>query len=105
MTSTAKNGGWTLDTLKTLMDEREKAAAAAQASAERAVAAALAAAEKAVLVAERNAEKWRDSANEWRAAMTDKDRNFVTKSVLWGYFAALIGLVTSLTLLLRVFAK
>ena len=44
-----------------------------------AVRAALASAEKAVGVAETNAEKWRNSANEWRSAMGDRERNFLTR--------------------------
>jgi len=82
--------------LMTEIDKRNGAQFLAQ---ERAVTAALAAAEKAVLVAERNAEKWRDNANEWRGAMTDKDRNFVTKATLWGYAVAMVGLILTLILI------
>jgi len=46
---------------------------------EKAVNAALAASEKAVLVAETNAEKWRDNANEWRGAMTDRESKFAMR--------------------------
>ena len=56
---------------------QEKAVAAALAAAEKAVNAALAAQEKAVALAERNAEKWRESANEWRDAMDDRETRFV----------------------------
>lgn len=56
----------------------EKAVNAALAAQEKAVNAALAASEKAVSVAETNAEKWRDNANEWRGAMTDRESKFVT---------------------------
>jgi len=56
----------------------EKAVNAALAAQEKAVTAALAASEKAVSVAETNAEKWRDNANEWRGAMTDREAKFIT---------------------------
>jgi len=58
---------------------QEKAVKDALAAQEKAVNAALAASEKAVLVAENNAQKWRENANEWRAAMTDRERNFATQ--------------------------
>lgn len=59
---------------------QEKAVKDALAGQEKAVNAALAASEKAVSVAERNAEKWREGANEWRAAMSDRERSFSTKA-------------------------
>lgn len=58
---------------------QEKAVDAALISASKAVDAALAAAEKAVNKAEANAEKWRDNANEWRGAMGDRERDFLTR--------------------------
>lgn len=81
MSDSDSNQGWTLDTLKALMDERDKRYAEVAEAKERAVTAALAAAEKAVLIAEKNAEKWRDNANEWRDAMNDRERNFLSKSM------------------------
>lgn len=45
-----------------------------------AVKAALAAAEKAVNKAEANVEKWRESQNEWRAAMSDREKEFARKT-------------------------
>jgi hypothetical protein len=62
----------------------DKAVLAALAAQEKAVNAALAASEKAVLVAENNAEKWRDNANEWRSAMTDREIRFAMRSDLEG---------------------
>jgi len=41
---------------------------------------ALAAAKEAVQVAETNSEKWRANANEWREAMTDREKRFVQTS-------------------------
>jgi hypothetical protein len=46
---------------------------------------ALAAAKEAVLVAETNSEKWRSNANEWRGAMTDREKTFATKAELQAY--------------------
>ena len=97
----AERDGWTLNTLKQLMDERDVRYAQVSEAKEKAVAAALAAAQKAVEVAERNAEKWRDNANEWRQAMDDKDRNFVTKNTLWGYFLGAFGLIIAVIAVLQ----
>jgi hypothetical protein len=42
----------------------------------------LAAQEKAVKLAEENAALWRASANEWRGAMTDREKNFAPRDQL-----------------------
>jgi hypothetical protein len=55
-----------------------------------AIAAALASAEKAVGVAETNAEKWRDSANEWRSAMNDRERQFLTRKEFYAMITTAI---------------
>lgn len=64
---------WTISTLKEhfekILSERDKA-----------IDAALSAAKEAVNVAEANAEKWRTNANEWRAAMSDKDKLLMQRS-------------------------
>lgn len=52
---------------------------------DKAVNIALAAAKEAVGVAEKNAEKWRDQANEWRGAMTDREKTFATKAEVAAY--------------------
>ena len=52
-----------------IMDEKDKALAAA-----------LASAKEAVQVVETNGEKWRANANEWRAAMSDRDNAYMTKA-------------------------
>lgn len=92
--------GWTLETLKTLMDERDRRYGEVSTAKEKAVEIALANAEKAVLVSERNAEKWRDNANEWRQAMTDRERNFLPRNI--GY---IIGALTALTLVVALLEK
>lgn len=92
--------GWTLDTLKALMDERDMRYAQVAEAKERAISAALAAAEKAVLVAEQNSEKWRMNANEWRGSMVDRERAFFSKSM--GY---VVGLLSAIGLILTIMDK
>jgi hypothetical protein len=66
---------WSIAALK----EHFEALRAADAAA---ISAALMAAEKAVNVAEINAERWRNSANEWRAAMDDRERRFAQRDAV-----------------------
>ena len=47
---------------------------------DKALSAALASAKEATSVAEANSEKWRANANEWRSAMDDREKKFVTVS-------------------------
>lgn len=54
---------------------------------DKALSAALASAEKAVLKKEEEVEKWRQNANEWRGAMSDRERDFLTRKE----FYAMIG--------------
>ncbi len=83
-------GRWSVDTLhehiKAIMDEREKRHEQVLLAQKEAVESALSSAQRAVDKAEGIAEKWRLNANEWRAAMTDKDAHFLTKEVARGYF-------------------
>lgn len=76
---------WTFDTLKLYVDrvfeEKEKALNAALIEKEKS----LASAKEAVLVAEKNAEKWRDNANEWRGAMTDREQTFLSRGEFQQY--------------------
>ena len=92
--------GWTLETLKVLMDERDRRYGEVSTAKEEAVRVALANAEKAVLVAERNAEKWRDNANEWRAAMTDRESQFLHKNM-----GLVLAAVSTIALLLAIVEK
>ena len=57
---------------------------------EKAVKAALASAETAVNKAEYNSEKWRDSANEWRQAMDDREVKFLPRTEYTSAHQALI---------------
>lgn len=59
--------------------QQDKAVVDALAAAEKAVNAALVAADKAVEKEQANAEKWRNSANEWRDAMNDRETRFLGK--------------------------
>lgn len=63
---------------------------------DKALNAALSTAKEAVGVAENNAEKWRSNANEWRGAMSDREKNFITRKELWGWIIAVIGVVTTI---------
>jgi mevalonate kinase len=65
--------------VEALFREKEKAVEAALEAQAKAVAAALEAADKAVTKAEQNAEKWRENANEWRGAMSDRDRELPSR--------------------------
>ena len=58
-------------------------------------------AREAVKLAHQNFIKWQEHANEWRQAMTDKDRNFVTKNALWGYILGASGLLLTIMILLQ----
>ncbi len=63
---------------------------------EKATLVALQAAEKAVDKAEAAAERWRNNANEWRGAMGDRERDFLTRKEFYaivGTATAVIGLI------------
>jgi hypothetical protein len=90
MPSTSKGtSGWTIETIyvhfTALMQEHEKA-----------VKAALAAADTAVNKAEYNSEKWRDSANEWRQAMDDREVKFMPRTEYTSAHQALIDRIGAL---------
>lgn len=67
------------DYVDAMFTERDRAIQAALLSQEKAVTAALEAADKAVTKAEANAERWRENANEWRGAMSDRDRELPSR--------------------------
>lgn len=68
------------------MDERDRRYGEVSAAQKEAVEAALKSAQLAVDKAEAINIAWRANANEWRTAMNDKDKNFLTKDVARGYF-------------------
>lgn len=63
---------------------------------DKALNAALASAKEAVSIAEANAEKWRNQANEWRGAMSDREKNFVTRREVWLAVVAIAGFVLAI---------
>jgi len=80
-------------------DERDRRYSELRDADSRAVQAALAASEKAVLKAEDEAKAWRANANEWRAAMTDREKRFVTIGMVVGIVgvaAAMVSIIVGL---------
>lgn len=59
---------------------QEQAVKDALISQEKAINAALTSSDKAIQVAEINSEKWRANADEWRGAMTDREKQFATQN-------------------------
>lgn len=92
-----------VNSVRDLMNERDRRYGEVSTAKEEAVKVALANAEKAVAVSERNAEKWRDSANEWRQAMTDRERNFLPRNI--GYIIGALTVITLIVSLLDRIAK
>lgn len=54
---------------------------------------ALASAEKAVDKAEASSEKWRQNANEWRGAMSDRERDFLSRKEFYAIIGTAVGVV------------
>jgi hypothetical protein len=79
--------------IETRFEAQEKAVSAALAAAEKAVVAALASSEKAVDKAEVSAERWRNAANEWRGAMGDRERDFLTRKEFYAIVGAAISVI------------
>ena len=52
--------------------------------------------EKAINLAEENAATWRSAANEWRGAMTDRERTFMSRSELDIRFTSITDQLTDL---------
>jgi hypothetical protein len=69
---------WSIETLKEYFEK-------VLAEKDKAINIALAAAKEAVGVAEANSEKWRSNANEWRGAMTDREKTFVSRAEFESY--------------------
>lgn len=85
--------GWSTDTLKTyverLFEEHDKRYEQRFISQQQNLKDALASSNMAVDKAEVIAEKWRQNANEWRAAMSDRDRAYLTKEAADIKFASI----------------
>lgn len=60
-------------------EERDRRYTEVDAARDRALEAALAAVHEANKLAQANAEKWRENANEWRGAMSDRDRELPSR--------------------------
>ena len=75
--------GWTVDTLKAyverLFEEHDRRYEQRFAAQQQSLKDALESSSRAVDKAEGIAEKWRQNANEWRAAMSDRDKAYLTK--------------------------
>jgi hypothetical protein len=87
---------WSVDNLRQHFDalraEEERRYEQRFLAQERAVAAALANAEKTADRLEDQAAAWRANANEWRAAMTDREQRFVTREAFDAQAAVLAAL-------------
>jgi hypothetical protein len=68
---------------------------------EKSVEAAFASSETAKEVAEANWAKWQANANEWRKAMDDRERNFLSKGM--GYIIGALAIVSGLLSIFREF--
>jgi hypothetical protein len=89
--------GWTVNTLylhfSKIIAELEKRTTSEREANDKALAAALVAIEKATQETKHQTDKWQANSNEWRGAMTEKDRNFVTKREIWGYAVGMVGMI------------
>jgi len=61
---------------------------------DKAVQAALVSAEKAVLKKEEEVERWRANANEWRGAMNDRERDFLTRKEFYAIVGTALAVIT-----------
>ena len=102
--------------LEALVGAERDTRQAAMSAQEKAVAAALASQQRAVELAEVMAQRWREQANEWRSAMSDRERHFATMATTsalekrldslekgrdegqgaWKYLTAFVGLAVGL---------
>jgi hypothetical protein len=81
--------GWTVGTLLQLMNERDRRYEQRFSSQE-----------EAVRVYKETSDKWQAAANEWRGAMTDRERNFLSKGM--GY---VVGALSAIALILTIADK
>jgi hypothetical protein len=102
--------GWTVETLKihmeTLMKEQDRRYEQVALASDKTLQAALLAVKEATTETKQNAAVWHAHQNEWRQAMSDKDRAFITKAAMWGYMVGAAGVILALVaiveLLLRI---
>jgi CHASE3 domain sensor protein len=84
--------GWTVDTLKVLVDERHVSLKELREEIEKRYTQRFDAQEKAIGVAQATAKEYRASANEWRDAMKDREIQFVRK----GENSWIVGVVVAI---------
>jgi hypothetical protein len=72
--------GWTLETLKSLLDEREGRALERRAADKENISIAMSAAEKAITKADSALEKRLDGMNEFRASLNDQNAQFLPRA-------------------------
>ena len=80
-------------------ESQDRAVTAALAAADKAVQAALISAEKAVLKKEEEVERWRAASNEWRGALSDRERDYLSRKEFYsiiGTAIAVVGLALTL---------
>lgn len=65
-----------------ILDEKDKA-----------IKIALDAQEKAAVVNKDEVQRWRDSANEWRGAMNDRERDFLTRKEFYTMIATAVAVI------------
>jgi hypothetical protein len=90
-----------LEFMQALLAERHLQYEQRFAAQQRAIAMALAAQKEATLLAEANAERWRMSANEWRGAMNDRERNFQPGRSCGGYLVGAVSLAGAIVVWLK----
>ena len=73
--------------LKEYVDQRFK-------DSEKAIAIAFSSHEKKTEQSEKYLESWQHSANEWRGAMVDRERNFLTRKEFYTMVATTVGIIT-----------
>jgi hypothetical protein len=60
---------------------------------DKAISAALASQEKAATINKDEVQRWRDNANEWRGAMNDRERDFLTRREFYIMIATAVTVV------------
>jgi len=82
-------------------EDQVTAVQAALVAADKAVSAALIAQEKAVLKKEEEVERWRAAANEWRGAMSDRERDFLGRKEFYSIIGTAVAVISFVTAFYR----
>ena len=105
MTKTSKNEISIKEYIDLRFEENEKSVKIALESANNSILVARDTLEKGIIKAEtaldkntekteRSAEKWRDNANEWRGAMNDREKQFLTRKEFYSIIVTTIAIIT-----------